>query len=34
MAVFVEAPWAVIRDAKPLSIGGYNIGILDKSAAY
>ncbi|PHN44268.1 toxin VasX [Pseudomonas syringae] len=34
MAVFVEAPWAVIRDAKPLSIGGYNVGILDKSAAY
>ncbi|MEX5529738.1 toxin VasX [Pseudomonas syringae] len=34
MAVFVEAPWAVIRDATPLSIGGYNIGILDKSAAY
>ncbi|MDF7793998.1 T6SS effector BTH_I2691 family protein [Pseudomonas syringae] len=34
MAVFVEAPWAVIRDAKPLSVGGYNIGILDKSAAY
>ncbi|MCF5459380.1 hypothetical protein GIV86_19720, partial [Pseudomonas syringae] len=34
MAVFVEAPWAVIRDAKPLSTGGYNIGILDKSAAY
>ncbi|KTC07993.1 hypothetical protein AO387_10795 [Pseudomonas syringae ICMP 11168] len=34
MAVFVEAPWAVIRDATPLSVGGYNIGILDKSAAY
>ncbi|MEQ4340852.1 toxin VasX [Pseudomonas syringae] len=34
MAVFVEAPWVVIRDAKPLSIGSYNIGILDKSAAY
>ncbi|AVB26840.1 hypothetical protein L6218_16925 [Pseudomonas syringae pv. syringae] len=34
MAVFVEAPWAVISTAKPLVIGGYNIGILDKSAAY
>ncbi|AAY38534.1 toxin VasX [Pseudomonas syringae] len=34
MAVFVEAPWAVISTAKPLSIGGYDIGILDKSAAY
>ncbi|WP_214346938.1 toxin VasX [Pseudomonas congelans] len=34
MAVFVEAPWAVISSAKPLSIGGYSIGILDKSAAY
>uniref|UniRef100_UPI000E30CE92 hypothetical protein n=1 Tax=Pseudomonas syringae TaxID=317 RepID=UPI000E30CE92 len=34
MAVFVEAPWVVISTAKPLSIGGYDIGILDKSAAY
>ncbi|RMV80428.1 putative Membrane protein, partial [Pseudomonas caricapapayae] len=34
MAVFVEAPWAVISTAKPLSIGGYDIGILDKSATY
>ncbi|SOQ08097.1 membrane protein [Pseudomonas syringae pv. persicae] len=34
MAVFVEAPWAIIRTAKPLVIGGYDVGILDKSAAY
>lgn len=34
MAVFVEAPWAIISTAKPVVIGGYNIGILDKSAAY
>ncbi|MBX8602753.1 hypothetical protein K5D40_10960, partial [Pseudomonas cichorii] len=34
MAVFVEAPWAVIREAKPVAIGGYDIGILDRSSAY
>ncbi|MBX8557579.1 hypothetical protein K5D43_24205 [Pseudomonas cichorii] len=34
MAVFVEAPWAVIREAKPVVIGGYDIGILDRSSAY
>ncbi|RML44803.1 hypothetical protein, partial [Pseudomonas syringae group genomosp. 3] len=34
MAVFVEAPWAIISTAKPLVIGGYDVGILDKSAAY
>ncbi|RMQ50615.1 putative Membrane protein [Pseudomonas cichorii] len=34
MAVFVEAPWAVIREAKPVLIGGYEVGILDRSAAY
>ncbi|WP_221033403.1 hypothetical protein [Pseudomonas cichorii] len=34
MAVFVEAPWAVIREAKPVMIGGYEVGILDRSAAY
>ncbi|EPM64964.1 hypothetical protein A249_41946, partial [Pseudomonas syringae pv. actinidiae ICMP 18804] len=34
MAVFVEAPWAIISTAKPLVIGGHDVGILDKSAAY
>ncbi|RMO91782.1 putative Membrane protein, partial [Pseudomonas syringae pv. philadelphi] len=34
MAVFVEAPWAIISTAKPLVIGGYDVGILDQSAAY
>ncbi|MCF5165515.1 hypothetical protein GIW45_15895 [Pseudomonas congelans] len=34
MAVFVEAPWAVISSAKPIVIGTYSIGILDRSAAY
>ncbi|MEQ4312257.1 toxin VasX [Pseudomonas syringae] len=34
MVVFVETPWAIISTAKPLVIGGYNVGILDKSAAY
>ncbi|PBQ13867.1 hypothetical protein CCL09_23100, partial [Pseudomonas congelans] len=34
MAVFVEAPWAVISTAKPIVIGTYTVGILDKSAAY
>ncbi|MFJ4144560.1 hypothetical protein ACIPY9_17450, partial [Pseudomonas sp. NPDC089734] len=34
MAVFVEAPWAVIKEAKPVLIGGYDVGILDRSAAY
>ncbi|MBX8577939.1 hypothetical protein K5D47_25370, partial [Pseudomonas cichorii] len=34
MAVFVEAPWAVIKEAKPVVIGGYGIGILDRSSAY
>ncbi|WP_222943786.1 hypothetical protein, partial [Pseudomonas congelans] len=34
MGVFVEAPWAVISSAKPIVIGTYTVGILDKSAAY
>ncbi|MCW6057174.1 toxin VasX [Pseudomonas fragariae (ex Marin et al. 2024)] len=34
MAVFVEAPWAVIRDATPVLIDGKNVGILDRSAGY
>ncbi|POP72354.1 toxin VasX [Pseudomonas syringae] len=34
MAVFVEAPWAVIRDATPALIDGKNVGILDRSAGY
>ncbi|MDU8500658.1 toxin VasX [Pseudomonas syringae] len=34
MAVFVEAPWAVISTAKPVVIGTYTVGILDQSAAY
>ncbi|RMN19004.1 Membrane protein, partial [Pseudomonas cannabina] len=34
MAVFVEAPWNVIKDAKPVLIDGKNVGILDKSAGY
>ncbi|EGH25445.1 hypothetical protein PSYMO_30143, partial [Pseudomonas amygdali pv. mori str. 301020] len=34
MAVFVEAPWAVISTAKPVLIGTYTVGILDQSAAY
>ncbi|MBX8488228.1 hypothetical protein K5D58_25525, partial [Pseudomonas cichorii] len=34
MAVFVETPWAVIKEAKPVVIGGYDIGILDRSSAY
>ncbi|WP_285427497.1 toxin VasX [Pseudomonas sp. MEJ108] len=34
MAVFVEAPWAVIRDTKPVLIDGKNVGILDRSAGY
>ncbi|SFM82745.1 hypothetical protein SAMN05444064_14021 [Pseudomonas syringae] len=34
MAVFVEAPWAIISTAKPLVISGYDVGILDQSAAY
>ncbi|MBI6766908.1 hypothetical protein YA0058_16370 [Pseudomonas syringae] len=34
MAVFVEAPWAVIREATPVLIDGKNVGILDRSAGY
>ncbi|RMR07133.1 hypothetical protein ALP93_200147 [Pseudomonas syringae pv. helianthi] len=34
MAVFVEAPWAVIRDATPVLIDGKNVAILDRSSAY
>ncbi|MBX8547679.1 hypothetical protein K5D53_23900, partial [Pseudomonas cichorii] len=34
MAVFVEAPWAVIREAKPVLIDGKSLGILDRSSAY
>ncbi|MEN1835580.1 hypothetical protein AAIM60_22110, partial [Pseudomonas lijiangensis] len=34
MAVFVEAPWAVIREAKPVVIDGKSLGILDRSSAY
>ncbi|UNB60948.1 hypothetical protein MME54_14805 [Pseudomonas syringae pv. helianthi] len=34
MAVFVEAPWAVIRDATPVLIDGKNVAILDRSAGY
>ncbi|SDX22294.1 hypothetical protein SAMN05444514_1151, partial [Pseudomonas syringae] len=34
MAVFVEAPWNVIKNAKPVLIDGKNAGILDKSAGY
>ncbi|MBX8587525.1 hypothetical protein K5D52_23725, partial [Pseudomonas cichorii] len=34
MAVFVEAPWAVIREAKPVLIDGKSVGILDRPAAY
>ncbi|MBX8569786.1 hypothetical protein K5D36_08865, partial [Pseudomonas cichorii] len=34
MAVFVEAPWAVIKEAKPVLIDGKNVGILDRPAAY
>ncbi|QWU81818.1 T6SS effector BTH_I2691 family protein [Pseudomonas lijiangensis] len=34
MAVFVEAPWAVIKEAKPMLIDGKSVGILDRPAAY
>ncbi|MCL6309064.1 hypothetical protein QQL38_00965 [Pseudomonas syringae] len=34
MAVFVEAPWRVIKDATPVLIDGRNVGILDRSAGY
>ncbi|MBX8592522.1 hypothetical protein K5D56_24445, partial [Pseudomonas cichorii] len=34
MAVFVEAPWAVIKEAKPVLIDGKSVGILDRPAAY
>ncbi|MDO7930280.1 hypothetical protein Q6A51_26275 [Pseudomonas sp. KFB-139] len=34
MAVFVEAPWAVIKNATPVLIDGKSIGILDRSSAY
>ncbi|MDU8428434.1 toxin VasX [Pseudomonas syringae pv. actinidifoliorum] len=34
MAVFVEAPWSVIRDATPVLIDGKNVAILDRSSAY
>ncbi|AHG41884.1 membrane protein [Pseudomonas syringae CC1557] len=34
MAVYVEAPWNAIKNAKPVLIDGKNVGILDKSAAY
>ncbi|ELS43112.1 T6SS effector BTH_I2691 family protein [Pseudomonas syringae] len=34
MAVFVEAPWAIIRDATPVLIDGKNVGTLDRSAGY
>ncbi|WP_346394167.1 toxin VasX [Pseudomonas syringae] len=34
MAVFVEAPWAIIRNATPVLIDGKNVGILDRSAGY
>ncbi|MCI3943200.1 membrane protein [Pseudomonas syringae] len=34
MGVFVEAPWAIISTAKPIVIGTYEIGILERSAAY
>ncbi|WP_440778410.1 toxin VasX [Pseudomonas syringae] len=34
MAVFVEAPWSIIRDATPALIDGKNVAILDRSSAY
>ncbi|RMU96874.1 putative Membrane protein, partial [Pseudomonas amygdali pv. myricae] len=34
MAMFVEAPWSVIRDATPVLIDGKNVAILDRSRAY
>ncbi|ATV17234.1 toxin VasX [Pseudomonas syringae] len=34
MAVFVEAPWSVIRDATPALVDGKNVAILDRSSAY
>ncbi|RMV01118.1 hypothetical protein ALP19_05122, partial [Pseudomonas syringae pv. tomato] len=34
MAVFVESPWSVIRDATPALIDGKNVAILDRSSAY
>ncbi|AHG40721.1 membrane protein [Pseudomonas syringae CC1557] len=34
MAVFVEAPWRVIKDATPVLIDGRNVGILDRSSGY
>ncbi|KPY64987.1 Uncharacterized protein ALO94_04534, partial [Pseudomonas syringae pv. spinaceae] len=34
MAVFVDAPWSIIRDATPALIDGKNVAILDRSSAY
>ncbi|MCK9776409.1 toxin VasX [Pseudomonas syringae] len=34
MAVFVEAPWRVIKEATPTLIDGRNVGVLEKSAGY
>ncbi|WP_017710363.1 toxin VasX [Pseudomonas syringae] len=34
MAVFVEAPWSVIREATPVLIDGKSVAILDRSSAY
>ncbi len=34
MALYVEAPWGVIKNAKPVQIGDYQVGILDRSSRY
>lgn len=34
MAVYVEAPWEVIKNARPVMINGQNISLLERSAAY
>ncbi|GAB7531755.1 hypothetical protein PS3A_41690 [Pseudomonas sp. 3A(2025)] len=34
MALYVEAPWGIIKNAQPLQRGKYSIGILDRSSSY
>ncbi len=34
MALYVEAPWEIVKSAQPVKVGKYEVGILERSAAY
>ncbi|GAB7532891.1 hypothetical protein PS3A_53070 [Pseudomonas sp. 3A(2025)] len=34
MALYVEAPWAIVKNAQPMQSGNYQIGILERSSRY